>query len=593
MKKKIIKKSTPVKMKKGGKIRKFQNGGMEGKGPLASNYKSTEDVAKSAVEKLTSTPGVVKPTPSTLGPVTATLTKKPTPKKRTDGFTSDAQKAAYIKSAKAMLAKNKTVDDLVKMKFGTKEGLAALGIKDSQKPTAPKNTNKPTTPKKTTDKSKTSAPKYDNTKALELKKKGLEMKKKGQALAVKGRKEAAGSDVYTYLTTEKSKDPIKSKNLTFNKDTGFAVTRKNINKKGDKTIIVEKYDKEGNTQKVIRKYIPSDPNKKTSYTEFDKKKGDKVGQRQSPGARTTFTGRLTSLLTSFGQDDNQDLIKSGSRALDKKDIFKILQNQRGKKFIQKGLDGSGLSGLIVPAGIAKAGTGAKYISSIKNFLKKNPKASIAEAEAVVKKTFSDWAKSGSNSATSSTIGRTKNSISKSKNITRKPKPNSQNLDDILKRGESTTRTRSEWLKQGSKNKSKSLDEVLAVGEKGSTKFKAYTKKPKSAIKEPLARGPKKSINKSKDISQKYNVTSKGSTSRRLNYKKAVEMKPLPKKTPLNKVKDLYSKYIKPKQEVFGDRGQYSRLEDMKASEAYRNGRSHGYKNGGKIKSTKNASKKRK
>jgi len=61
----------------------------------------------------------------------------PKAKKIAGGFSSEAQKAAYIKNAKDMIAKGKTVDDLVKSRFGTKEGLAALGIKDNVKPKTP------------------------------------------------------------------------------------------------------------------------------------------------------------------------------------------------------------------------------------------------------------------------------------------------------------------------------------------------------------------------------------------------------------------------------------------------------------------------
>jgi len=67
------------------------------------------------------------------------------------GFSSEAQKNAYIKNVKAKIAAGSTIDQLVKSKVGTKAGLEALGLG-----------------------------KY--SRGLEMKKKGLEMKKKGTEL---------------------------------------------------------------------------------------------------------------------------------------------------------------------------------------------------------------------------------------------------------------------------------------------------------------------------------------------------------------------------------------------------------------------------
>lgn len=114
-------------------VRKYEGGGV-------ATAQTKEEQAKSAMDLLTMKPV----TPST--PTSAV-------KKRADGFESDAQKEAYIKNAKAMLAKDKTVADLVKMKFGTAAGLKALGITDSK----PATSNKTSAPAKTYQNKKDSA----------------------------------------------------------------------------------------------------------------------------------------------------------------------------------------------------------------------------------------------------------------------------------------------------------------------------------------------------------------------------------------------------------------------------------------------------
>ena len=88
-------------------------------------------------------------------PVTPTAPAKsataPKAKLLPGGFTSEAQKAAYIKNVKARMAKGATIDQLVKDKVGTKAGLEGLGLKDTpakQNKTKKAEPNKSTSPAK-------------------------------------------------------------------------------------------------------------------------------------------------------------------------------------------------------------------------------------------------------------------------------------------------------------------------------------------------------------------------------------------------------------------------------------------------------------
>ena len=168
-------------------VRKYKKGGVNN---------LTPKTATEAVKGLTTSaemPKIEAPKVET----TKVAATAPAVKKRADGFESDAQKAAYIKNAKAMLDKDKTVADLVKMKFGTAAGLKALGITDSKpatsgKTTAPaKSTN--TNSKTSETKPKTTAPaKSTKPTASDLKKEGQKLKaegmrQKGIGMAIKGK----------------------------------------------------------------------------------------------------------------------------------------------------------------------------------------------------------------------------------------------------------------------------------------------------------------------------------------------------------------------------------------------------------------------
>ncbi len=161
------------------KLRKFEDGGMAGKGPLQptpKKEKTAEELANETVSRLTTIPGVSK----TETPTPKISTPAPKAKLLPGGFKDQAQKDAYIKNTKNLL-KTKSVADLVKMKHGTAAGLAALGFKDEVKKAAPV----AKAPAKK-DPIITSSPVQLKKKGQELKQKGQELKKKGQELKQKG-----------------------------------------------------------------------------------------------------------------------------------------------------------------------------------------------------------------------------------------------------------------------------------------------------------------------------------------------------------------------------------------------------------------------
>lgn len=158
------------------KLRKFEDGGMAGKGPLQptpKKEKTVEELANETFSRLTTIPGVSK----TETPTPKVSTPAPKAKLLPGGFKDQAQKDAYIKNTKNLL-KTKSVADLVKMKHGTAAGLAALGFKDEVKKAAPVAkapvANK-TTPNKV-------IPKKSKEDGQALKQKGIGQKRAGQLL---------------------------------------------------------------------------------------------------------------------------------------------------------------------------------------------------------------------------------------------------------------------------------------------------------------------------------------------------------------------------------------------------------------------------
>lgn len=271
-----MKKSTKVKSKRVSKIsapkkrlKKYEEGGKEVQGvkrnsvfdslpgsnmptapkgdAVTMNLKSEQVPANKQLKKIElpagspdfSGQGAYAVTPAKMDEKKAETVSAPKAKRIAGGFSSEAQKQAYIKNAKDMIAKGKTVDDLVKSRFGTKEGLKALGISDTPKKAAPTKVKSGTqsklkverkdgtttmtrTTKRTTvvpknaiasrvamqgvtEKlpSSSKVPLKNNAKkgnptASDLKQKGLQIKKEGQALKQKGAalKEKSGDKQY-------------------------------------------------------------------------------------------------------------------------------------------------------------------------------------------------------------------------------------------------------------------------------------------------------------------------------------------------------------------------------------------------------------
>jgi len=131
MAKKMIKSSK----KTTARLRKFEDGGMAGKGPFQptpKKEKTAEELASETISRITTIPGA----PKSEAPATKVAAPAPKAKLLPGGFKDQAQKDAYIKNTKNLL-KTKSVADLVKMKHGTAAGLAALGFKDEVKKAAP------------------------------------------------------------------------------------------------------------------------------------------------------------------------------------------------------------------------------------------------------------------------------------------------------------------------------------------------------------------------------------------------------------------------------------------------------------------------
>jgi hypothetical protein len=184
-------------------VRKYEPGGVVGVTPKKT--KTAAELAQEAEGKGSSVVASAAEVPG--------ITKAALPKKRTDGFASDAQKAAYIKNAKSMLASGKSIDDLVKSKFGTKAGLAALGLKDSPKASSkaepvPSKTESQSSLAGKIQKEKGTFKKEDGQK---LKAEGLRQKGIGMAIKGKGlRNKAIANTLYKgKYSSEASKALIK------------------------------------------------------------------------------------------------------------------------------------------------------------------------------------------------------------------------------------------------------------------------------------------------------------------------------------------------------------------------------------------------
>jgi len=144
------------------------------------------------------------------------------------GFTSEAQKAAYIKNVKAKMANGATIDQLVKYKVGTKAGLEGLGLKDTPakaKPSASK-------PKASSPKS--SLPKLITNSSLDNVKDAMNKNKASK----KSKPDYVGkTNSYTNKKGTKTSERL---TMTGGKPT---LTRTTVTKAGDKTVYVKSGDK--------------------------------------------------------------------------------------------------------------------------------------------------------------------------------------------------------------------------------------------------------------------------------------------------------------------------------------------------------------
>jgi len=202
------------------KIKKFEGGGPVDYGP----GKEVEGLERK--EYWATTPDLTN---------IASETKTPA-KKIVGGFTSEAQKNAYIKQAKNLILKGETISSLVKNKFGTASGLKLLGIVDKPK------TIKPTPVKeKPPIKNKVEVNKPPIKNKVEVNKPPIKNKKtpetEGQRLARIGKKQANS------YKTSPQKNSIQTKN-------GRLDTTVNTKQNGNKQTKVTSFDKKGNKLKT-------------------------------------------------------------------------------------------------------------------------------------------------------------------------------------------------------------------------------------------------------------------------------------------------------------------------------------------------------
>ena len=188
---------------------------------------------------------------------------------------------SYKKSLQGLMDKGKSIDELVKLGYGTKQGLTNLGLTAPKKSAAPKPTAskkggspKPTTPKKPT--------------ASDLKKEGQRlkaegMKQKGIGMAIKGkglRNKAIAETKYIKIGT--SQDPITTKLREISK--GKKQT-KEVKYLPNKSVLTE------TEKKAIAKYKAS-PKYKKSLKLDSKKLNKKLAKQNEDTYRPNIVGDL-------------------------------------------------------------------------------------------------------------------------------------------------------------------------------------------------------------------------------------------------------------------------------------------------------------
>jgi hypothetical protein len=280
MKKKI------VKSKK--RVPKFQNGGI-GKlkprtaleaakdlkiGPFVGPLNEADTAAKDK-EKETKVRGLID---DLITPKSASIVSTPksaTTPKSVAAKNSKIISDSYKKSLQGLMDKGKSVDELVKLGYGTKQGLTNLGLTTPKKVTAPK---KATAPKKVTAPKKATATKPTTPKkptASDLKKEGQRlkaegMKQKGIGMAIKGkglRNKAIAETRYIKIGT--SQDPITTKLREISK--GKKQT-KEVKYLPNKSVLTE------TEKKAIAKYKASPKYKKSLKVDSKKFSSDELAK---------------------------------------------------------------------------------------------------------------------------------------------------------------------------------------------------------------------------------------------------------------------------------------------------------------------------
>ena len=310
--KKLSKKSKSVPPRK--RLKKYEEGGKEVQGlkrnstwdPFPGSNVPTAPKTEAIEMKLESEP---------VSKENLIQKNEQKPKLLPGGFTSEAQKQAYIRNAKKRISNGETVKSLVDSKFGTAAGLKALGIVDKpvQVKKSTPNKTKPITPVK---------------QKVEVKKQPVKQKPEVKSQPVKQKPEVKSQPVKQKV--EVKKQPVKPKKIVETEGqrlarvgkqqansykgsperssrelkTGRLDTIVNTKQSGNKQTKVIKYDKKGNKVKTFykeaaprmtidstgRKYLNS---KGTVYTEIDRVGNKKVtigkNIKMDPVKKDTFS----------------------------------------------------------------------------------------------------------------------------------------------------------------------------------------------------------------------------------------------------------------------------------------------------------------
>lgn len=450
MAKKMIKSSRKTTKK----LRKFEDGGMAGKGPLQptpKKEKTVEELANETVSRLTTIPGVSK----TETPTPKVSTPAPKAKLLPGGFKDQAQKDAYIKNTKNLL-KTKSVADLVKMKHGTAAGLAALGFKDEVKKAAPI----AKTPTAKAPATKTPVEKTKNTTSTPSIK-GLVQKEKGRFLKEDGKKLKAEG-----LRQKGIGMAIKGKGLR-NKAIAETQYRHPSAKEKDSRLITRTLTmplylmRKGKSQVKYAEYMPS--KSELNQVEIDAMKKSKM-TKNKPATKTPATYLTPAQLKKKGQE----LKQKGRRQKISGQLLKSMAQPRESFAKRHGLPEVPKNwtkaiditmGFIAPAGRAK---GATNLFQLGSKLFKGGAKTKAGAEAI-KKTVEVVKKGAETSKKGADVLAKTAKTAKSNRaaITRTQKGG---IDKILRKGEGLPKVKD--VVQRAANTTKSNRAAIARKQKG-------------------------------------------------------------------------------------------------------------------------------